>query len=451
MKYGSDTIAALATPVGTSGIAVIRISGDEAIKICNKIFSSDLEKTESHTVHFGTIKDGEETVDQVLATVMKAPKTYTGENTVEISCHGSMTVVRSIMKLLFSAGARQAKAGEFTKRAFLNGKLDLVQAEAVIDIINSKNETALSTGINHLEGSLSSKINEVREKLVKIMAYLQAEADFPEEGVSGFSEELFKENIKEVADNLENLLKTAETGKYIREGISTVIAGKPNAGKSSLLNCLLQKERAIVTDIEGTTRDTVEEYLQLGRLTLKLIDTAGIRETDNAVEKIGVDKAIKSIDKADLVLYIADMSDTPDEEDMKIIKKLEDKKVIMVLNKSDIKNSSDKYSKLIDCKKVIISAKTGEGTEALKQAVIDMFDNVGIENSVTITNIRHIEAVSKALKILREAETAYNSGIPADCISVDIQTALEGLGEVTGMTVSEEIVDKIFKEFCVGK
>ncbi len=452
MQYNSDTIAALATPVGTSGIAVIRVSGDDAVVICDKIFSGDLNKAASHTVHLGKVKDDSgRIIDQVLMTIMRAPGSYTGENTVEISCHGSMTVVREIMKLLFFAGARQAKAGEFTKRAFLNGKLDLVQAEAVIDIINSKNETALDVGINHLEGGLSEKINSAREKLLRIMAYLQAEADFPEEGVSGFSDELFRENIKNVICELSRLLETAKAGKYIREGISTVLAGKPNAGKSSLLNRLLERERAIVTDIEGTTRDTVEEYLQLGKITLKLIDTAGIRKTDNTVEKIGVDIAVKAVSDADLVLYIADMSDTPNEDDIKIIERIKDKKVIMVLNKSDIKSESDEYSKLMDCRKIMISAKTGEGIEELKKAVEEMFGDIGIENSITMANIRHIEAVAKAKKILEEAYEAYASGIPADCISVDIQSALESLGEITGMTVSEEIVDKIFKEFCVGK
>ncbi len=447
-----DTIAALATPVGTSGIAVIRVSGEQAIEICDKIFSADLNSVQSHTVHLGKIIDGSgKAVDQVLATVMRAPGTYTGENTVEISCHGSMTVVREIMKLLFSAGARQAQAGEFTKRAFLNGRLDLVQAEAVIDIINSKSETSLNVGLSQLEGGLSAKINSAREKLLKIMAWIQAEADFPEEGVSGFSDELFRENIENVINETETLLKTAKSGKYIREGISTALVGKPNAGKSSLLNCLLERERAIVTDIEGTTRDTVEEYLQLGRLTLKLIDTAGIRETDNVVEKIGVDIAVKTIENADLILYIADMSDTPDADDIKIIEKIKNKRVIMVLNKSDIGKNSDLYSDLLDCRKVMISAKTGEGLDDLKQAVGEMFADVGIENSVTMTNIRHIQAVEEAKRLLAGAYAAYNSGIPVDCISVEIQSALESLGEITGMTVSEEIVDKIFKEFCVGK
>ena len=451
MIYSDDTIAALATPAGTSGIAVIRVSGKNAIDICGKIFSKDISEVLTHTAHFGKIINNGKIIDQVLVTVMRAPGTYTGENTVEISCHGSMTVVREIMGALFESGARQAKAGEFTKRAFLNGKLDLVQAEAVIDIINSKSETALESGINQLEGSLSEKINEIRNKLLKIMAWIGAEADFPEEGISGFSDEAFCKDAEEILKEIEILLVSAKEGKYIREGISTVLTGKPNAGKSSLLNRLLQKKRAIVTDIEGTTRDKVEEYLQVGGITLKLIDTAGIRNTENEVEKIGVDIALNEITAADLVLYIADTSEKPSSEDAEIIEKIKDKKMIMVLNKSDIGKNGEEYLKLAKCKNVSISAKTGEGIDDLKNVIVEMFKNTGIENSVTVTNLRHTEAILRAKNLVEHAYKEYKSGMPVDFAAVDIQSAVESLGEITGMTVSEEIVDKIFKEFCVGK
>ncbi len=452
----NDTIAALATPPGTSSIAVIRVSGGNAIKTVNDIFSKDIKNAPTHTVHLGKILGKNGHVDQVLVTVMRSPNSFTGEDVAEISCHGSMTSVREILGILAEKGVRYAVAGEFTKRAFLNGKMDLSQAEAVIDIINSKTNTALSVGVNQLEGSVSAKINTVRDKLLRVLASIQAEADFPEEGISGIDETKLAADLAEYIKELDTLLISAEKGRYIREGVATVIAGKPNAGKSSVLNAMVDKEKAIVTNIPGTTRDTVEEFLQIGGVVLKLIDTAGIRDTENVVEKIGVDRAKDVIKNADLVLYVVDTSEMPDGEDAQVASLVQGKNAILLLNKSDIEldGAADEYKKLLpDAKVVPTAAKTGEGIETLKTLISGMFEMGGIETTAdaVLVNVRHIEAVSRAKNSILHAYNSYTSGMPLDFISIDMSEAVEALGEITGMTVSEEVVDRIFKEFCVGK
>ncbi len=454
-----QTIAAIATPPGNGGVGIVRISGENAIEIAKKVFvpmgTGKVEAFASHTVHLGkVINEKGETVDEALFTYMKAPRSYTGEDVVELSCHGGTISLRGVLKSVISAGAVLAGRGEFTKRAFLNGKLDLAQAEAVIDIINSPGERALGAAVNQLEGRLSGAINKTRDKLVEVMAYIEAETDFPEDDVSGLSEEEVRSRLTLSLSELGDLLATANSGKIIREGISTVIVGRPNVGKSSLLNSLLGENRAIVTDIPGTTRDIIEEYLTLGDVMLKVVDTAGIRETADTVEKIGVDRALDVAEKAQLVLFVADLSVMPSEDDKTLLSRVSGKPHIMVLNKTDreIPGAEQAYKALANCETVKISALQGEGAKELGEIISRMFALGEIDNSgVLLTNMRHVESVMTAEKAIKRTLEAFDSGIPADMLFIDIFEALTALGEVVGMSVSEEIVDKIFEKFCVGK
>lgn len=452
-----ETIAALATVPGRGGIAVIRVSGEAAVKISASVAGEELLNAKSHTAHFVKLKrpDGS-IIDHAVVTVMLAPNSYTGENVVEISCHGSMTPVREILLLLTENGARYATAGEFTKRAFLNGKMDLSQAEAVLDVINSESELALTVGVNQLEGALSKEINRIRDEVVYLSAMLGAEADFPEEGVSGLSDEVIEEKISSCLKSLDNLIKGSKSGELARDGIKTVIAGTPNTGKSSLLNSIVGRERAIVTNIPGTTRDSIEEFITVGHAMIKLIDTAGIRETENEVEKIGVGIAGRAVKDADLVLFVVDLGRKMSHEDRQALELVKDKKIIVIFNKTDIADSvaEKEYEEIFDgYSKVRISAKTGEGIDNLKNIISDMFDFQEIVSgaSAVIANVRHIDAVKKAYALIDSAYNDYRTGIPADFMAVNLSGAAEALGEITGMSVSEEIVDRIFKDFCVGK
>ena len=453
----SDTIAAIATPTGFGGISIVRLSGENSINIVNSIFSKDIVNADGYTMHYGKITDDNGGVlDEVLVSVFRAPKSYTGENSVEINCHGGMTSANAILIHCIKNGARIALGGEFTKRAFLNGKIDLAQAEAVADIINSNSEKALSLGVNQLGGALSEQINTAREHLIKIMAQLSSEADFPDEGVSGFSDESLKNEISISLGILEKLLNTANEGRLVKDGISVALLGKPNAGKSSLLNALLNKTRAIVTAIPGTTRDTVEDYMQIDGIALKIIDTAGIREASDEVEKIGIDLSKKAAQEADISVYVADLSTSPDEDDVQIANLLEDKKVILVLNKTDIAQTGfdDKFKYIFkNAPACYICAQNNEGIENVKNTIKTIINTHSINATSTamLTNMRHIEAVTNAYNLVKNSVDAYNSGIPADFISIDLQSAIEHLGSVTGMNVSEEIVDRVFKDFCVGK
>lgn len=452
-----DTIAALATVPGKGGIAVIRVSGENAVKISSAVCGKEILTAKSHTAHFVKLKRADGSIiDHAVVTVMLAPGSYTGENVVEISCHGSMTPVKEILLLLTENGARYATAGEFTKRAFLNGKMDLSQAEAVLDIINSESELALSVGINQLEGRLSAEINRIRDEVVYLTAMLSAEADFPEEGVSGISDEVIEEKITACLEGLEKLIDKSKSGELVRDGIKTVIAGTPNTGKSSLLNMLVGRERAIVTNIPGTTRDSIEEYITLGHALIKLIDTAGIHDADNEVEKIGVGIAGKAVETADLILYVIDLSRKMNNEDRRVLDLIKNKKTIVIFNKTDIADPSAEkgYNEsLKDFRKVRISAKTGDGIENLKKNISDMFDfqEIAAGESAVISNVRHVDAVKKANVLIKTAYDDYKAGVPADFMAVNLSSAAETLGEITGMSVSEEIVDRIFKDFCVGK
>lgn len=453
------TIAAVSTPEGTGGIAVIRMSGSEAVKIADKVFSGKdtLDAAQSHTVHYGFIvNERGEKIDEVLVTVMRAPKTFTREDIVEISAHGGHTSSRGVLDALIRAGAYHAEPGEFTKRAFLNGRIDLSQAEAVIDIINSTNDLARHTALSQLEGSLSKEITGVRSKLVHLAAQMQVIIDYPDEDLEDITTDDIRTVALECKEATESLLKTADSGKILRNGIRTAIVGKPNVGKSSLLNKLAREERAIVTDIAGTTRDVIEEYINLDGVPLILIDTAGIRKTDDTVEKIGVEKSLKSIETADFVIVMIDGSSFFDDEDVEVLRATKDKKRIVLVNKTDLGQS--KYieavkSKTGDSKIIEISAKTGSGLEKLSDEIKEIYriGELALSNGAVITNMRHKTALIKASEALGRAAYAIESGLPSDIASIDINEAIDALGEITGETVSDDIVNAIFHEFCVGK
>lgn len=452
-----QVIAALATPPGQGGIAIIRVSGAGAIEQVAKIWrgKANLAEQPSHTIHYGKIVDGETVLDEVLVSVMRAPHTFTGEDTAEINCHGSGAAVREILAKLVEGGVRPAGRGEFTKRAFLNGRMDLSRAEAVMDVIQAESGSALHVAVNQLEGKLSDEIRRLRGILLHQYATIQAEADFPEEGLSGIDEEAMYAAFQSVYHALENLKNSAKTGKLVKNGIQTVLCGTPNAGKSSLLNALLGENRAIVTEIPGTTRDCIEEYVELDGCTLRLSDTAGIRETSDAVEQIGVNRARESVRDADLVLFVADCSRLPSADDREICAQIGEKPTILVLNKQDVTHGCEEtYRALLpDVPSVAVSAKEKQGLETLSEEICRMFrmGEVADGQRVFITNMRHREAVGRALCATEEILRTMDGGMPIDMVFVDLQDAIGALGEVTGETVQEEVVDKIFSEFCVGK
>lgn len=452
------TIAAISTPAGTGGIAVIRISGQDALKIADTVYkgAARLSQALSHTVHYGHIvgKDGD-VIDEVLVTVMRAPRTYTREDIVEINTHGGIIASRNVMKCLIEAGAYQAEPGEFTKRAFLNGRIDLSQAEGIIDIINSKTSLEQKCALSQAQGSLSAKINEIRNSLVGLCASMQVIIDYPDEELEDVSMDDIYKRVKEAEKNTIKLLESGENGKIIKNGIKTVIAGKPNVGKSSLLNFLARDERAIVTEIAGTTRDVIEETVNIDGIALILTDTAGIRQTDDLVEKIGVEKSKKSIEEADLVIIMLDSSRMPDDEEWDLLKETKDKKRIVLINKTDIKDEKaiKKIYEMLDSKAIEFSIKTGEGEKELSDTIKEMYNigKIGINDANIITNMRHIGALSNAKEALKKAKESVKRGMPSDIAAIDINIAIDALGEITGAVVSEDIVSAIFHDFCVGK
>ena len=455
-----DTIAAIATAVSNAGIGIIRISGSEAMEILVKIFEpynkkADVYQLENHRIYYGNIKDGEEVVDECIVLIMKGPHSYTKEDVVEIDCHGGVTVVYKVLNLVLKNGARAAEPGEFTKRAFLNGRIDLSEAEAVMDLIQSKNEFAMSTSLKQLEGALGKKITEIRKQIIHSVAFIESALDDPEHySVDGFSDEL-KDQVEVIINQLNEFLENADNGRILKEGIQTVIVGKPNAGKSSVLNVLLGEERAIVTDIAGTTRDTLEESIQIKGIPLNIIDTAGIRDTNDLIEKIGVDKAKDLLTKADLVLYVVDTSDPLTKDDEEIMELIEDKQTIVLLNKADL----DQVVKVSDLKEkgfeqiVQISAKEQTGIEELYQLIQDIFfeGHVSFNDEIYLTNMRHKTEVSEALKSLAMVLQSIEDGMPEDFFSIDLLDAYEHLGFITGESVGEDLVNEIFAEFCMGK
>ena len=443
------TIAAIATPYGVGGISVIRVSGKRAIEIVDKIFTKNILTAHSHTVHYGFIKAEDEYIDEVLVTVMKGPKTFTGEDVVEIGTHGGILVTNKVLDVCVLAGAEPAEAGEFTKRAFINGKIDLARAEAVIDLINSDSQIAEQNAVNQLRGGLTKAIEDIRSDLVNLAAHMQVSIDYPDEDLEEITTDDILNTIKTACNKVNNLIKSADDGRIIKDGIRTVIIGKPNVGKSALMNRLAGYDKAIVTDIAGTTRDMIEENISLGGIPIKLIDTAGIHDTAEEVEKIGVERSVRSIEGADLVLVILDGSRNIDNEDKLVIEKSQNTKRIIIANKSDL-GAAESAKDIAD---VCISAKTGEGIEQLTELIKGMYKlgEISSKCGEIITNIRHKKALISCFDALQRALSAIENEIPQDLAAMDINLAIESLGEIIGETVSEDIVSAVFKNFCVGK
>ena len=456
----TDTIAAISSAAGNSGIGIIRVSGDEAIEVVDKIFrpankNKKLANVESHTVHYGHIMDGDKTLDQVLVIVMKNPHSYTGEDTVEIDCHVGMLILKKVLDLVLKNGARTAEPGEFTKRAFLNGRIDLSQAEAVMDLINSKNDFALNSSIEQLKGGVSDAIKDIRKDIIYHIAFIESALDDPEHiSLDGYDEEI-TEMLNENIDKISKLVNSFDNGRIMKEGIKTVILGKPNAGKSSLLNLMLGEDRAIVTDIEGTTRDTLEENINFNGLSLKIIDTAGIRDTEDLVERIGVNKAKEIAKEGDLIIYVVDGSRELDDNDREIIKLINDKQAIILVNKSDMDTviNIDELKKDSNRDVILFSAKNGEGMDQLEEEIRNMFysGKVTYNDQVYITNARHKEALENALESLKQVKNSVDAGMPEDFYSIDLMDAYTDLGLIIGESVEDDLVNEIFSKFCMGK
>ena len=453
-----ETIAAISTGMTNSGIGIVRISGPDALDIADRVYRGkiNIKNADSHTIHYGHISDGQETVDEVLVMVMKAPRTFTGEDTVEINCHGGVYVMMRVLETILKNGARAAEPGEFTKRAFLNGRIDLSQAEAVIDVINSENEYALQSSVSQLKGNIKYKINNIRNKIIYNTAFIESALDDPEHySLDGYGDELLAIS-EEIISELQELIRSSDNGRVMKEGINTVIVGKPNAGKSSLLNVLSGYERAIVTDIEGTTRDILEEQIRLGDLSLNVIDTAGIRRTEDAVEKIGVDRAREYAEKADLIIYVADASRELDENDEQILDMIRNKKTVILLNKSDLDpviTAEMIKEKAGDIPIISASAKEEQGIHELEETVEKMFltGTISFNDQIYITNARQKNALVSAVESMKKVVESIGAGMPEDFFSIDLMDAYETLGSITGESAGEDLVNEIFSKFCMGK
>lgn len=461
--YDSDTIAAISTPYGTGGIGIIRISGEKAFEIAGKIFKGKVpfEEIKSHNIRYGKIVDPEsgETIDEVLVSKMEKPNTFTREDVVEINCHGGTLVLKRILELVVKQGARIAEPGEFTKRAFLNGRIDLSQAEAVIDLINSKTGESSRAAVNQLEGKLSRRVKAARKKLIELIAHIEVTVDYPEHDIEEITGEKVYSELKEIRGMLKKIVEGFEKGKIIREGINAVIVGKPNVGKSSLLNELSGKTRAIVTDIPGTTRDIIEEYININGIPVRIIDTAGIRETEDVVERIGVESARKAIDDADLVIMMIDAREGVSDEDIKLLNAIKHKKHIIVFNKMDLVGKDDRLDAIERLPSyergniVKTSLKEDFGVDQLEEEITRLFmkGEVNPNSEYLVTNVRHKDAIDKAIQSIDEACTAYENKMPLDFITIDIKNATDFLGRITGESVSEDVMHEIFSRFCLGK
>ena len=454
----TDTIAAIATAMSNSGIGIVRISGDEALDVADRIFrpkkgSRKVSDMETHTIHYGYVTDGDEVIDEVMLLIMKAPRSYTCEDTIEIDCHGGVLVMKKILETVLKYGARPAEPGEFTKRAFLNGRIDLSQAESVIDVINAQNELALKSSVSQLQGAVLEKIKAIRAVVLHEIAFIESALDDPEHvSLEGYPEQLH-EIMSDAHSKVKKLLDSSDNGKMLKEGINTAIVGKPNAGKSSLLNILVGEERAIVTEIAGTTRDILQEQIQIGGIGLNVIDTAGIRDTEDIVEKIGVNKSREYIEKADLIIYVVDSSTELDENDQEIIEAIQNKKAIVLLNKSDLDAKTDASVLQTQLSKPIlsISAKNNTGIHELETLIEEMFfsGKLSFNDEVYITNIRQKNALAEAQNSLKMVLQSIADGMPEDFFTIDMMNAYEALGTIIGESVGEDLVNEIFSKFCM--
>jgi tRNA modification GTPase len=457
----TDTIAAISTAMGEGAIAIIRISGDEAIEVANKVFKGkhELTEVETHTIHYGKIiepKSGQ-MIEEVMVSILKGPRTFTREDIVEINCHGGVVSVNKVLETILSLGVRLAEPGEFTKRAFLNGRIDLSQAEAVMDLIRAKTDRAMNVAIGQMEGKLSKLVGTLRQALLETLAHVEVNIDYPEyDDVEEMTHGLLLDKASYVRDEIEKLLTTAKQGKILREGLSTVIVGRPNVGKSSLLNSLAQENKAIVTDIPGTTRDVIEEYVNVRGVPLRLLDTAGIRETEDVVEKIGVERSRKVLKEADVILLVLNFGDELTEDDEKLFTVVKDMNVIVIVNKTDLQQQMDleKVKELAGEHPVVTTSLLNEqGINELEQAIASLFFTTGIEtNDITyVSNTRHVALLNQAKTSVEEALMGIESGIPVDMVQIDLTRAWETLGEITGETVHESLLDQLFSQFCLGK
>lgn len=457
-----DTIAAISTPPGEGAISIVRLSGDDAVKIANEVYrsgSKQLADVDSHTIHYGHIFDPatEKMVDEVMVSVMRAPKTFTREDVIEINCHGGIVVVNQILQLLLRQGARLAEPGEFTKRAFLNGRVDLSQAEAVMDLIRAKTDKAMNLALNQLDGNLSSLIRSLRQEVLETLAQVEVNIDYPEyDDVEELTTRLLLEKANQVQGQINQLLLTAQQGKILREGLSTAIIGRPNVGKSSLLNHLLAEEKAIVTDVAGTTRDVIEEYVNVRGVPLKLIDTAGIRDTEDIVEKIGVERSRKALQEADLILLVLNQSEALTEADLELLEITQDTKRIVLLNKTDLpaKLELEKLQAVIgDAPIFAVSVLQNEGLDQLEQAIADLFfaGQTGEKDASYISNTRHIALLEKANQALGDVVTGIEAGMPVDLVQIDMTRCWDFLGEIVGDSVQDELITQLFSQFCLGK
>ena len=450
----NDTIAAISTTVGVGAISIIRVSGPNSIKIVNKIFKEkDLEKVESHTIHYGHIIYKDEIQDEVLVTIMKSPKTFTTEDVVEINCHGSIAVTKKILEILLTLGCRLAEPGEFTKRAFLNGRIDLLEAEGVMDLINSKSESEKKLALNQIGGKVSNLIKNLRQKILEVLANIEVKIDYPEyEDIEDVTYNDLNNNITEVEEEIKRIIKESENGKIIKEGIKTAIIGRPNVGKSSILNNLLEEEKAIVTDIEGTTRDTVEGSIVINGIILDLIDTAGIRKTEDKVESIGVNKSLQTIEKADLILFVLNNNEELTEYDKEILEKIKEKNHIIIINKIDLENKLE-INRLKEENIVKISALKDNNLEELKNKIIEMYNLEELESkdATYLTNARGLSLLKQSQEIISDIKEGIKTQQPIDMIEIDLKRIWELLGEITGETYQEELINQLFSQFCLGK
>lgn len=460
MNYLEDTIAAISTPIGFSGIGIVRLSGDQSVSIIKKIFrpksGKELNEYPNRSMIYGHIIDQEENIlDEVLVSIMLAPNTYTREDIVEVNCHGGIVSVRKILEAIINEGARLAEPGEFTKRAFLNGRLDLSQAEAVIDVINAKTDKSLKMSMRQLEGNLSKKISAIREGLLEILAHIEAGIDYPEYDIEEMTNEVMKAGVEESLESVRKLIISSENGKMIREGIKTAIIGRPNVGKSSLLNALLGEERAIVTEIEGTTRDSIEEYINIRGIPLKIIDTAGIRDTDNVIEQIGITKTKAILEESDFVLLLLDGQRSLEKDDKELLKLVDDKKGFILINKVE-KNQvlvKEEVQALSHMQVLEISILADVGIDQLKDQIYESISSSNADGDPyeMVSNIRHIQLLKEAYSSLEDGLEGLDMGIPVEMLSVDIKNAWDALGKITGETVGEALLDEIFGKFCIGK